>query len=219
MSPGDGSVEAAKKHRWFRAALSRVLPRRRAPRSRTERCATMPRNDHRGGSTCRSCPSSPPRSSAAAPSSARPGPAPHWPVRCPTGKPEDVGLSSERLARIGPAMQRHIDAGEIAGVVTLVARRGRIVHFEAYGYSDIAKRTPMRTDAHLRLGVVVEADHGRRDPDARRERRRPPARTPCRSYIPEFAAPAQVAVAETGRRRRRVRSGARDAADHGRAIS
>jgi len=65
----------------------------------------------------------------------------------PTGKPEDVGMSSERLARIGPAMQKHIDAGEIAGVVTLVARRGRIVHFEAHGYSDIAKRTPMRTDA------------------------------------------------------------------------
>ena len=55
-------------------------------------------------------------------------------------------MSSERLARIGPAMQKHIDAGEIAGVVTLVARRGLIVHFEAYGYSDIAKRTPMRTD-------------------------------------------------------------------------
>ena len=64
----------------------------------------------------------------------------------PTAKPEDVGLSSERLARIGPAMQKHVDAGEIAGVVTLVARRGRIVHFEAHGYSDIAKRTPMRTD-------------------------------------------------------------------------
>jgi CubicO group peptidase (beta-lactamase class C family) len=71
----------------------------------------------------------------------------------PTGKPEDVGMSSERLARIGPAMQKHIDAGEIAGVVTLVARRGRIVHFEAHGYSDIAKRTPMRTDA-IRLGVL-----------------------------------------------------------------
>ena len=55
----------------------------------------------------------------------------------PTGKPEDVGMSSERLARIGPAMQRHIDAGEIAGVVTLVARRGRIVHFEAHGYADM----------------------------------------------------------------------------------
>jgi CubicO group peptidase (beta-lactamase class C family) len=53
---------------------------------------------------------------------------------------------SERLARIGPALQEHIDAGEIAGVVTLVARRGRIVHFEAHAYADVAKRTPMRTD-------------------------------------------------------------------------
>ena len=65
----------------------------------------------------------------------------------PTGKPEDVGMSSERLARIGPAMQKHIEAGEIAGFVTLVAPRGRIVHFEAHGYPDIAKLTPMRTDA------------------------------------------------------------------------
>ena len=94
-------------------------------------------------------------------------------------------------------MQQHIDAGEIAGVVTLVARRGRIVHFEAYGYSDIAKRTPMRTDAHLRPGVVVEADHGRRDPDARRERRHPFDR-PVSRYIPEFAAAAQVAVRRPG---------------------
>ena len=115
----------------------------------------------------------------------------------PTARPEEVGLSSERLARIGPAMQRHIDAGEIAGVVTLVARRGRIVHFEAYGYSDIAKRTPMRTDAIFGLAssskpitavailmLVESGDIRLSDPVSR--------------FIPEFAAPAQVAVAKPG---------------------
>ena len=115
----------------------------------------------------------------------------------PAGKAEDVGMSSERLARIGPAMQRHIDAGEIAGVVTLVARRGQIVHFEAYGYSDIAKRTPMRTDhifglassskpitAVAILMLVESGDVRLSDPVSR--------------YIPEFAAPAQVAVAKPG---------------------
>src|SRR5688572_31758248 len=115
----------------------------------------------------------------------------------PTARPEEVGLSSERLARIGPAMQRHIDAGEIAGVVTLVARRGQIVHFEAYGYSDIAKRTPMRTDAIFGLAssskpitsvailmLVESGDVRLNDPVSR--------------YIPEFAAAAQVAVAKPG---------------------
>src|SRR5262245_15656656 len=115
----------------------------------------------------------------------------------PTGKPEDVGMSSERLARIGPAMQKHIDAGEIAGVVTLVARRGRIVHFEAHGYSDIAKRTPMRTDAIFGLAssskpitavaimmLVESGDILLSDPVSK--------------YIPEFAAPPQVAVPKPG---------------------
>jgi len=50
----------------------------------------------------------------------------------PNGKPEDVGFSTERLGRIKEAVQRHIDAGNVPGVVTLVARRGRVVHFEAH---------------------------------------------------------------------------------------
>jgi hypothetical protein len=41
-------------------------------------------------------------------------------------KPEELGFSSERLARIQQAVERHIDAHDIAGAVTLVARRGRI---------------------------------------------------------------------------------------------
>ena len=120
----------------------------------------------------------------------------------PTGKPEDVGMSSERLARIGPAMQKSIDAGEIAGVVTLVARRGRIVHFEAYGYSDSAKRTPMRTDAIFGLAssskpitavaIMMLVESG----DIRLS-------DPVSKFIPEFAAPPQVAVAKPGGRKTR----------------
>ena len=52
-------------------------------------------------------------------------------------KPEDVGLSSERLARITEMMKRHVAAGEISGGVTLVARHGRIAHLEATGVTDI----------------------------------------------------------------------------------
>src|SRR4030095_9237515 len=52
-------------------------------------------------------------------------------------KPEEVGLSSERLVRIREAVQRHIDAKAVSGAVTLVARQGRIVHLEAHGSIDI----------------------------------------------------------------------------------
>jgi hypothetical protein len=43
-------------------------------------------------------------------------------------KPEEVGLSSQRLARIGTHMQRYIDAGKVAGTLTLVARHGQHVY-------------------------------------------------------------------------------------------
>jgi CubicO group peptidase (beta-lactamase class C family) len=57
-------------------------------------------------------------------------------------KPEEVGFSSERLARITETVKRHIDAHDIAGAVTLVARRGRIVQFEAYGLADLTPGSP-----------------------------------------------------------------------------
>jgi CubicO group peptidase (beta-lactamase class C family) len=69
-------------------------------------------------------------------------------------KPEDVGMSSERLRRIHEAMLRHIDAGEISGAVTLVARRGRIVNFEAHGLMDLESKRPMQTDAIFRIASM-----------------------------------------------------------------
>jgi CubicO group peptidase (beta-lactamase class C family) len=62
-------------------------------------------------------------------------------------KPEEVGFSSERLARIQQTVARHIDAHDIAGAVTLVARRGRIAQFEAYGFADLDSRKPMSKDS------------------------------------------------------------------------
>src|ERR1017187_4392653 len=72
----------------------------------------------------------------------------------PLGKPEDVGMSSERLRRIHEAIQRHIDTGEISGAVTLVARRGRLVHFEAHGLMDIESKRPMEKDAIFRIASM-----------------------------------------------------------------
>jgi len=69
-------------------------------------------------------------------------------------KPEDVGLSSERLRRVHDAMQRHVDAKDVSGVVTLVARKGRIAHFEAQGLMDIEAKKPMPKDGIFRLASM-----------------------------------------------------------------
>ena len=71
-------------------------------------------------------------------------------------KPEDVGLSSERLARITEMMKRHIAAGEISGGVTLVARHGRIAHLEASGVTDIDSKKPMTKDAVFRIASMTK---------------------------------------------------------------
>ena len=72
----------------------------------------------------------------------------------PPGKPEDAGMSTARLHRIHEAMERHIEAGEISGAVTLVARRGRLVHFEAHGLMDIESKRPMDKDAIFRIASM-----------------------------------------------------------------
>ncbi len=62
-------------------------------------------------------------------------------------KPESVGMSSERLARINNFVQEHIDTDRIAGAVTLVARKGKVVHFEAQGWRDRESGVPMTRDS------------------------------------------------------------------------
>jgi CubicO group peptidase (beta-lactamase class C family) len=66
-------------------------------------------------------------------------------------RPEAVGLSSERLARIRPAIEKHVADDKIAGVVTLVARRGEVVHLEGVGLMDRENSKPMVPDAIFRI--------------------------------------------------------------------
>ncbi|HLK49241.1 MAG TPA: serine hydrolase domain-containing protein [Bryobacteraceae bacterium] len=69
------------------------------------------------------------------------------PASIQTAKPEQNGFSSERLARIHEMVQRHIDDHDISGAVTLVARNGKVVHFEAHGLADIETKKPMSKDS------------------------------------------------------------------------
>lgn len=111
----------------------------------------------------------------------------------PTGKPEDVGLSTERLQRATATIRDHVARGDVAGAVTLVARRGRIAHFDAQGSINIEAKRPMTRDAIFRLAsmskpitgvaVLMLVEEGKlrlRDPVSR--------------FIPEFSN-AQVAMA------------------------
>jgi CubicO group peptidase (beta-lactamase class C family) len=66
-------------------------------------------------------------------------------------KPEEVGLSSQRLERIRAHFQRYIDAGKVAGTLTLVARRGQIAYFEPQGHLELERTRPMQRDTIFRI--------------------------------------------------------------------
>ena len=55
----------------------------------------------------------------------------------PRAAPEEVGMSSDRLEQINIVMQRHIDAGDVQGAITVIARHGKLVHFETHGLMDV----------------------------------------------------------------------------------
>ncbi len=104
----------------------------------------------------------------------------------PAARPESIGLSPLRLKRMHDVFQREIDKGTTPGVVTMVARRGRIGWFEAQGRQDPAGDAPMTRDSIFRifsmtkplvsLGIMMLLEDGElllNDPLAK--------------FIPEFA--------------------------------
>ncbi len=71
-------------------------------------------------------------------------------------RPEEVGLSSERLSRLGEFALTEIEKGRIAGAVSLVARRGHIVYFESVGKADIEEGRAMREDSIFRIASMTK---------------------------------------------------------------
>jgi len=65
--------------------------------------------------------------------------------------PEDVGMSSTGLRNVSRLVQRYIDERKLPGAISLVARHGRVVHFETYGNMDDERQKPMRADAIFRF--------------------------------------------------------------------
>jgi len=106
----------------------------------------------------------------------------------PAGKPETVGLSSERLERIGAAVQHEIDDKRIAGAVTMVVRHGRVAWFKSQGMMDREAGKAMQPDAMFRIcsmtkpitsvAVMMLYEEGRFLLD-----------DPVSKYLPEFKNP------------------------------
>lgn len=63
----------------------------------------------------------------------------------PMVAPEDVGLSTTRLHRVNGVMQDYVDEGKLAGIVTMVCRKGKVVHFNCFGTQDLSVPTTRDT--------------------------------------------------------------------------
>jgi CubicO group peptidase (beta-lactamase class C family) len=101
-------------------------------------------------------------------------------------KPESVGFSSERLERLHTLVQQTVDKKQLAGVVTLLARHGKVVDYRTYGSRDMASGAPMTKDTIFRdysmtkpvtgVAMMILFEQGKWLPN-----------DPISKYIPEFA--------------------------------
>ncbi len=100
--------------------------------------------------------------------------------------PESVGFSSQRLERLHALMQQAVDQKQIAGIVTILARHGKIVDYRAYGQRDMATGAPMTKDVIFRdysmtkpvtgVAMMILYEQGKWLPS-----------DPISKFIPEFA--------------------------------
>ena len=136
------------------------------------------------------------RSTAAGPTDHTPIPGVSGPA-LPLASPGDIGMSGERLDEVSAALQAMVDDGLIPGAVTVVAREGRIAHWDAVGMRDVDSRDPLERDDIFRIYsmtkpitsaaimiLVEDGDVGLDDPVS--------------EYIPAFAG-AEVLAADGSR--------------------
>jgi CubicO group peptidase (beta-lactamase class C family) len=103
----------------------------------------------------------------------------------PEVKPESVGFSSERLARLDGSMQALVDARKVAGLVTILARHGKIVEAKTYGYADVAGQKPMHKDTIVRIYSMTKPITGVAMMMLYEEGKWKPS-DPIARYIPDF---------------------------------
>jgi CubicO group peptidase (beta-lactamase class C family) len=129
----------------------------------------------------------------------------------PRAKPEEAGMSSARLGDIAKTLNADVARGRIPGAVVAIARRGKLVYFEAFGYRDKEAGVPMTTDTIFNIASMTKPmtavaalqlyEQGRLLMD-----------DPVAKYFPKFADMKVAVMDEKGRQHRR--HGAGRAQDH-----
>ena len=74
----------------------------------------------------------------------------------PVAKPEAAGMSTAGLAKLGEAMHALVEQKKLAGVVTLVARKGKVVHLHATGKRDLSAPDAIRPDTIFRIASMTK---------------------------------------------------------------
>jgi CubicO group peptidase (beta-lactamase class C family) len=106
-------------------------------------------------------------------------------VAIPEAKPEAVGFSAQRLARLDGGMKALVDSKKLAGVVTILARHGKIVEAKTYGYADVAGQKAMQKDTIVRIYSMTKPITGVAMMMLYEEGKWKPS-DPIARYIPEF---------------------------------
>ena len=75
----------------------------------------------------------------------------------PKALPEDVSMSSEELKKVDHVIQKFIDDKELAGAVTIIARKGKVIHFSAQGMQNISAAKKMDKDSIFRIYSMTKA--------------------------------------------------------------
>jgi len=101
-------------------------------------------------------------------------------------KPESLGFSTERLERLHAAMQQEVDQKQLAGIVTILARHGKVVEERTYGKKDMASGAPMTKDTIFRIYSMSKPVTGIAMMILYEEGKWHPL-DPISKYIPEFA--------------------------------
>ena len=104
----------------------------------------------------------------------------------PVASPESVGFVAGGLDKMDAGMQDLVDKKHLAGIVTLVARHGKVVQHKAYGMQDAEWQTPMRTDTIARIYSMTKPVTGVAMMMLHEEGKWQPS-DPIAKHIPEFA--------------------------------
>ena len=115
----------------------------------------------------------------------------------PMAEPEEVGMCSKRLGRVRLVMQRYVDRKLVPGVLSLIARRGKVVYLDSVGMRDVDAGAPMTSDTILRImsmtkpiasvALMMLYEEGHFLLSSR-----------VKKWIPEFANPRVVVPVESG---------------------